>query len=241
SLASRVVVSIFVNPLQFGPQEDFASYPRTLQADRELLQAQGADLLFAPPVEQVYPQGQQGHTQVEVPDISAQLCGASRPGHFSGVATVVCKLLNLVRPQLALFGEKDYQQLLVIRRMVADLALPVQIIGVPTVREADGLALSSRNRYLSTEQRQQAPRLYRTLCWLAEGLKAGAGDFALLEQEACARLSQAGFQPDYVSIRRSQDLAPAGPQDHSLRLLAAAQLGQARLIDNLRLVLTAES
>jgi pantoate--beta-alanine ligase len=233
--AERVVVSIFVNPLQFGANEDFASYPRTLEEDKALLQAEGVDLLFAPGVELIYPQGQQVHTQVHVPGISELLCGASRPGHFIGVATIVCKLFNLVQPDLALFGEKDFQQLLVIRRMVADLALPVEIIGIPTVREADGLAMSSRNRYLSAAERERAPALYQSLSRLADAVRGGERDFARLEREAEAELKQAGFAPDYLSLRRAADLQPASAEDQDLVALAAARLGGARLIDNLRI------
>ncbi len=169
-LAPRVIVSIFVNPLQFGPTEDLAAYPRTLAADTRLLAQAQADLLFAPSVGEIYPQGQQGQCRVEVPGISEMLCGASRPGHFVGVATVVCKLFNMVQPDVAVFGEKDFQQLLVIRRMVADLCMPVEIVGAPTVREADGLAMSSRNGYLTTQERARAPQLFATLQASAKAL-----------------------------------------------------------------------
>jgi len=231
--ADRVVVSIFVNPLQFGPGEDFTRYPRTLEADRAQLTTAQADLLFLPGVEELYPRGQEAQTRIEVPGLSNILCGASRPGHFIGVATVVCKLLNMVQPQLALFGEKDYQQLQVIRRMVEDLAMPVQIEGMATIREADGLAMSSRNGYLSPEQRRQAPRLYRILQGVAQAITAGCDDYGDLERQAGAELSTAGLRPDDVSVRRAGDLALPEPADRQLRILAAAYLGQARLIDNL--------
>lgn len=233
-LAARVVVSIFVNPLQFGPSEDFAAYPRTLEQDARMLAEAGADLLFAPGVDDLYPQGQACHTRVEVPGISAVLCGASRPGHFSGVATVVCKLFGLVQPDVAVFGEKDFQQLLVIRRMTADLGLPVEVRGLATVREADGLAMSSRNGYLSADERARAPGLYRTLTRTAARLREGTLP-AEAEALAAAELADAGFRPDYVSVRRAADLEPAQPGDSELVVLAAAHLGRARLIDNLRL------
>jgi pantoate--beta-alanine ligase len=235
--AERVVVSLFVNPMQFGPQEDFDNYPRTLEQDRALLWDVEADLLFAPGVEVLYPHGQRGHTEVRVPGLSEQLCGAQRPGHFTGVATVVCKLFNLVQPDVALFGEKDFQQLLVIRRMVEDLAMAVEVIAVATVREESGLARSSRNRYLTAEQRIQAALLYQTLQWLAGRLRQGGRDWGHLEHEACERLAAAGFQPDYVSVRRAADLAQPERQDQELVVLAAARLGAARLIDNLRVLL----
>lgn len=231
--AQRVVASIFVNPLQFGPGEDFAAYPRTLAEDREQLGAGGCDLLFAPGVETLYPHGQEGHTRVEVPGLSDVLCGASRPGHFVGVATVVCKLLNLVQPDVALFGEKDYQQLLVIRRMVEDLALPVEIVGVPTVRESDGLAMSSRNAYLTPEERAQAPALYRALCAAAQSVREG-GEVASVERAACAALAAAGLEPDYVRVCAARTLAAPVPEDRERVILAAARLGRARLIDNLK-------
>jgi len=231
--AQRTVVSIFVNPLQFGPQEDFAAYPRTLERDRELLEIEGTDLLFAPSVSTVYPRTPEEQTRVEVPGLSDILCGARRPGHFVGVATVVCKLFNMVQPDLAAFGEKDFQQLLVIRRMTEDLCLPVGILGVPTVREADGLALSSRNSYLLPEERAQAPAVRRALGHAADRLRAGLG-FAETEQRAVQELQEAGLRPDYVSVRRAADLAPPEPTDSDLVVLAAAWLGKARLIDNLR-------
>ena len=230
--AVRTVVSIFVNPLQFGPQEDLAAYPRTLEADRQQLEEAGADLLFAPEVEEVYPGGQGVQTRVEVPAISDILCGASRPGHFSGVATVVCKLFNMVQPDLAVFGEKDFQQLMVIRRMTADLSMPVEIVGAPTVREPDGLAMSSRNGYLSEGERRQAPQLQRILRSAAEALGRGE-TVATVESQAADGLAAAGFEPDYFSVRRATDLGLPRSGDRELVILAAARLGRARLIDNL--------
>lgn len=183
----RVVVSIFVNPLQFGPTEDLAAYPRTPEQDQARLAEAGCHLLFAPSVATMYPNGQAVQTRVEVPGLSDILCGASRPGHFIGVATVVCKLFNMVQPDLALFGEKDFQQLLVIRRMVADLAMPVEVSGVPIVREPDGLAMSSRNGYLSVGERAQAPSLYRTLTAAAQQLVAGQPPTAGQQRSGCDR------------------------------------------------------
>ncbi|RMG30480.1 MAG: pantoate--beta-alanine ligase [Gammaproteobacteria bacterium] len=231
--ADRVVVSVFVNPLQFGPGEDYETYPRTLEQDRAVLAEHRVDLLFAPPVEAMFPRGREETTFVEVPGLGAQLCGAFRPGFFRGVATVVARLFNLVQPDLAVFGEKDYQQLVLVRRMVQDLAFPVEILGAPTVREPDGLAMSSRNAYLTPEERRQAPLLYRTLCDLARELETGRSDYASLERAAMSRLEAGGFRPEYVAIRRAEDLAAPGPETGSLRVLAAAWLGRARLIDNL--------
>jgi pantoate--beta-alanine ligase len=233
--APHTVVSIFVNPLQFGPSEDYQSYPRSLEADSVQLAAEGLDVLFAPKVGEMYPDGTESMTRVEVPELSSILCGLTRPGHFTGVATVVTKLLNIVQPDVALFGEKDYQQLLVIRRVVADLCLPVEIVGVPTVREADGLAMSSRNAYLSDAERARAPLLYQTLLEVVERLQHGVDDFAALETEAMARLRESGFRPDYVSVRRAQDLAEPTLQDSALIVLGAAWLGKTRLIDNVKM------
>jgi pantoate--beta-alanine ligase len=231
--AERTVVSIFVNPLQFGEGEDFAAYPRTLEGDRRALVGAGADLLFAPGVGEVYPGGLATQTRVEVPGLSDILCGASRPGHFRGVATVVCKLLNMVQPDLAVFGEKDFQQLLVIRRMVADLSMPVEVLGAPTRREADGLAMSSRNGYLTPEERRRAPRLYRALEEAAAALRRGEPR-AEAQRRALAGLREDGFAPDYLEVRRAADLGVPGPEDRDLVILAAGRLGAARLIDNLR-------
>ncbi len=232
-LAPRCVVSIFVNPLQFGEGEDFGAYPRTLAADAEALRQAGADLLYTPTVEGLYPRGQAAQTRVEVPGLSDILCGASRPGHFVGVATVVCKLFNLVQPDVAVFGEKDYQQLLVIRRMTEDLCLPVEIVGVETVREPDGLALSSRNGYLTADERRAAPRLYQVLREVAEGLERGA-PISQLESSGKAALEAAGLAPDYLTVRRASDLATPASGDEALVVLGAAWLGKARLIDNLQ-------
>lgn len=231
--ADFVVASIFVNPLQFGPNEDLAKYPRTLVADQDKLVAAGCHLLFHPDVEEMYPHGQDGQTRVSVPGVSAGLCGASRPGHFEGVATVVTKLFNMVQPDLAVFGEKDYQQLAVIRTLARDLNMPVQIIGEPTVRAADGLALSSRNGYLSAEQRAAAPALQRTLQQLAEALRNGSRDFAQLQKQGCDALNDAGLRPDYLEIREAISLRPAIAEDRQLVILGAAYLGSTRLIDNL--------
>lgn len=231
--ADFVVASIFVNPLQFGAGEDLDNYPRTLAADQEKLLAAGCNLLFAPSVEEIYPDGMAGQTLVSVPGVSEGLCGASRPGHFDGVATVVTKLFNMVQPDLAIFGEKDFQQLAVIRKLVRDLNLPIQILGEPIVRAADGLALSSRNGYLNAEQRAVAPQLYRVLSELASALRSGRTDHAALLAEAAAQLSAAGFAPDYLEIRNPLTLRPATTADRQLVILAAARLGTTRLIDNL--------
>ncbi|MFB1487352.1 MULTISPECIES: pantoate--beta-alanine ligase [unclassified Thiocapsa] len=230
--APRVVASIFVNPMQFGPAEDLDAYPRTFARDRELLEAAGCDLLFAPSVATVYPRGSEAQTRVEVPGLSDVLCGESRPGHFRGVATVVCKLFNMVQPDVALFGEKDFQQLLVIRRMVEDLDMPIEIVGVPTVRESDGLAMSSRNGYLSPSERARAPALRRVLMAAREALLAGHAA-ASVEREAEDALREAGLTPDYVQVRAADDLRPATEADRDRVILVAAYLGRARLIDNL--------
>ncbi|GAA3893445.1 pantoate--beta-alanine ligase [Halomonas cibimaris] len=233
--ADVVVASLFINPLQFGPGEDLDAYPRTFAADQAALESAGCDLLFAPGAADLYPSGLETATRVHVPGVSEGLCGGSRPGHFDGVATVVSMLFHLVAPNLACFGEKDYQQLAVIRKMVADLHLPVDIEGVPIVRADDGLALSSRNGYLSAEERAQAPALYRTLCAMGERLSAGDdGDAVLLDGHRA--LQAAGFMPDYIALRDRQ-LNPVVADTREAVLLAAAQLGPARLIDNLTLTL----
>lgn len=234
-LADRVVVSIFVNPLQFGPQEDFGAYPRTPDVDRLQMAVAGADLLFMPEVDEVYPGGPEVATRVEVMGLSGILDGASRPGHFIGVATVVAKLFNMVQPDLAIFGEKDYQQLLVIRSMTADLCLPIEIVGYPTVRELDGLALSSRNQYLTKAERAQAPLLQRVLRETAFALRDGDRDFGALQKRAVDKLAAGGFNPDYVEIRQAETLAPPAASDTRFVVLGAAWLGKARLIDNVPL------
>ncbi|ANB02492.1 pantoate--beta-alanine ligase [Ectothiorhodospira sp. BSL-9] len=231
--AERVVVSIFVNPLQFDRPEDLAAYPRTLAEDCELLAQEGVDLVFAPGDEELYRRPRSEITRVEVAGLSDLLEGAHRPGHFAGVATVVCKLFNLVQPDLAIFGEKDFQQLMLIRRMVDDLDIPVEVLSGATVREPDGLALSSRNAYLDAAQRERASGLYQVLSELAGQVTAGARDYDRLEAKAMKGLEIRGFEPDYVAVRRSADLLPPGPQDSQLVVLAAAWLGRARLIDNL--------
>ncbi|WP_043229070.1 pantoate--beta-alanine ligase [Pseudomonas sp. CF161] len=234
-----VVASIFVNPLQFGAGEDLDKYPRTLAADQEKLLQAGCHLLFAPNVEEVYPEGMSGQTRVSVPQLSEGLCGASRPGHFEGVATVVCKLFNMVQPDLAVFGQKDFQQLAVIRALVQDLNMPIQIIGEPTVRAADGLALSSRNGYLDEQQRAIAPALYRSLSQIAQAIEQGERDYPKLLGEQRQQLEAAGLRPDYLEIRHATNLRPATADDRDLVILAAAYLGATRLIDNLHLNLDA--
>ncbi len=230
--ADKVIASIFVNPLQFGPNEDFAKYPRTLEADIAKLESAGCDLLFNPDVDEVYPQGQEQQTRVQVPLVSDGLCGHKRPGHFDGVATVVTKLFNFVQPDIACFGQKDYQQLAVIRKLVADLNFPIRIIGVPTQRTPEGLALSSRNNYLSEEERLKAAGLYATLKATGQKLASGRVHFYELTHLARARLAELGFSPEYVEIR-SLDLSPAQPDASSWVILAAAYMGKTRLIDNL--------
>ena len=233
ALGDRVVVSIFVNPMQFAEGEDFDAYPRSFAMDAEKLEQAGADTIFHPSVEEVYGRGHREQTRVEVPGISDILCGAARPGHFVGVATVVCKLFNMVQPDAAVFGEKDFQQLMVIRRMVEDLAVPVRIVGLPTVREPDGLAMSSRNGYLTEEERGRAPALYRALTATGDALLEGRSDYAVLEGEARQELERRGLRPDYVEIRRQGDLGTPEPGERALVVVAAAYLGRARLIDNL--------
>lgn len=230
--ADIVVASIFVNPTQFGANEDFTQYPRTLAMDSTLLADAACDLLFAPDSSEMYPDGRSQSTSVSVSGITENLCGASRPGHFTGVATVVSKLFNIVQPDMALFGEKDYQQLAVIRRLTRELCFPVEIIGVPTVRADDGLALSSRNGFLSAEERKQAPLLFQTLSNLRTAIMGGQQDYPMLAQAAQAHLAKCGFQPDYLEVLR-QDLEKPGPEDKELVILVAAKLGKTRLIDNL--------
>lgn len=230
-LADRVVASVFVNPTQFGPNEDLSRYPRQEAKDSELLDGAGCHLLFAPKVEEMYPEG--FATTITVKGVSQPLEGAFRPGHFDGVATVVSKLLLQCLPDLALFGEKDWQQLAVIRRMVKDLNLPVEIHGVPTVREADGLALSSRNAYLSPEERAVAPALFRALAAVAEGLKQGKAPEELCHR-AAADLLAAGFASvDYIDVRDAESMAKVLKLIRPARILAAARLGTTRLIDNI--------
>lgn len=239
--AERVAVSIFVNPLQFGPNEDFKNYPRTLEADKTQLAAAGVDLLFAPSLDEMYACDWEKITRVEVPGLASILDGKFRPGHFAGMATIVVKLFNMMQPDVALFGEKDYQQLVVIRRLVADLCIPVKIVGVPTVREADGLAMSSRNQYLTASERELAPLLFRTLGELAQALNDGRRDFQRLESEAVRKLSAVGMRPDYVAIRAAGTLATPDEVTVNFVVLAAAWLGKTRLIDNIEVHTTGAS
>jgi pantoate--beta-alanine ligase len=231
--AERVVVTVFVNPTQFGEGEDFDSYPRTLEKDTRRLRQASADVLFVPSVETMYPFGVENATRVVVPGLTGHLCGASRPGHFDGVTTVVARLFGLVQPDVALFGQKDYQQQLVIRRMVEDLNLPITILTVPTVREADGLAMSSRNAYLDETQRQAAPALHECLRGIEAQLRGGARDFRALECSATDSLAAAGFDPEYVAVRSAEDLGEPGENCSRFVVLGAGRLGEARLIDNL--------
>jgi pantoate--beta-alanine ligase len=228
-----LVASVYVNPLQFGASEDLASYPRTPVEDQAILEALGVDLLFAPEDAEMYPQRRDRQVVISIPGLCNDLCGAQRPGHFEGVATVVTKLFNIVRPDKAYFGEKDFQQLLLIKEISSQLDLDVDVIGVGTVRHDDGLALSSRNRYLSVDERERAPILKQTLDNVAHALRQGARGFDKLEQTARLALKSAGFVTDYVSVRNSHILAPPVADDTSLRVLGAAQLGAARLIDNI--------
>ncbi|MFT5260763.1 MAG: pantoate--beta-alanine ligase [Gammaproteobacteria bacterium] len=227
-----VIASIFVNPLQFNDQSDLTNYPRTLEQDQLLLEANGCDLLFAPTVEEMYPNGRESQSIVSVPDISLGLCGGTRPGHFDGVATVVTKLFNMVQADKAFFGEKDFQQLAVIRKMVADLCLPVSVVGIATERNIDGLALSSRNGYLSANELALAPAIFKALQNVATTLQQG-NDFVTTLDETQQRLNNQGFKVDYLALCRESDLKPATAEDEKLVVLIAAFLGSARLIDNL--------
>ena len=231
--AERVVVSIFVNPTQFTEGEDFEQYPRTLERDKRLLKKVKADLLFVPDVDTMYPFGLDKATSVTVPVLTAEFCGAFRPGHFDGVTSVVSRLFSIVQPDVAIFGQKDFQQQQVIRRLVEDLQLPLQIVSAPTIREGDGLALSSRNQYLSEEQRRVAATLYSVLQGIGRDLQAGKRNFEELEKHAMDALSGAGFDPEYVGIRRAENLEPPDRDSDEIVVLAAARLGNARLIDNI--------
>ncbi|MDE2497318.1 MAG: pantoate--beta-alanine ligase [Xanthomonadaceae bacterium] len=231
--ADRVVASVFVNPTQFGPSEDFARYPRTLAEDSVGLVEHNCDLLFAPSVEVMYPFGPEQAMRIHVPGVGDTLEGAHRPGHFDGVATVVAKLFAMVEPDVAVFGQKDWQQLLVVRRLARELAFPLEIVAGPTVRDDDGLALSSRNRYLDVHQRARAPELHATLEWMRESFVDGHV-LAAIEGAAVRRLERAGFNPDYAVVRRAEDLGvPAEGERSGLLALVAAKLGNTRLIDNL--------
>ncbi len=229
--ADKVVTSIFVNPTQFGPNEDFDAYPRTLADDQAKLAAAGNDLVFAPSVAEMYPEP--GLTTVDVAELGDYLCGASRPGHFRGVSTVVSKLFHIVEADVACFGEKDYQQLAIIRRMVRDLCFGVSIVGVPTERESDGLALSSRNGYLSAAERAVAPQIYAHLCAARNALISGETDFAGLSAQLATSLETHGFQVDYLEIMDAERLRPATPANEKLVVAVAARLGKTRLIDNI--------
>ncbi|TMP86349.1 pantoate--beta-alanine ligase [Pseudoalteromonas ruthenica] len=235
TLADKVVVSIFVNPMQFGANEDLDAYPRTLKADQQGLSERGADYLFTPTVQTIYPNGLESQSYVDVPGVSLGYCGGARPGHFRGVATVVTKLFNLVQPDFACFGEKDFQQLQVIKTMVRDLSMPIEVIGVPTQRDVNGLALSSRNNYLNEAQKQQASTLFTTLQWVKEQIQAGNNDFADLEHQAIACIEQQGLRIDYFNVAERNRLTAATAKDSELVLLVAAYLDKVRLIDNLTL------
>lgn len=229
--ADVVVVSVFVNPMQFGPNEDLDAYPRTLAADKEKLLDADVDYLFAPSARDMYPQGI--NTQIVIPVLSNILCGASRPGHFTGVATICAKLFNIVQPDIAIFGKKDFQQLTIIKHMVDDLLIPVKIIGVETGRAPDGLALSSRNQYLAKPEREVAAEMYRALVKVRDAITAGDRNFYQLTQQAIQQIESVGFRSDYFRILNRHTLEQPTPADKELVILAAAQLGKARLIDNL--------
>ncbi|ASM50978.1 pantoate--beta-alanine ligase [Pseudoalteromonas espejiana DSM 9414] len=237
TMADKVVVSIFVNPMQFGANEDLDNYPRTLNADKQGLAELDTDIVFTPSVDTIYPNGLGEQSFVDVPGVSMGYCGGTRPGHFKGVATVVTKLFNLVQPDYACFGEKDFQQLQVIKTMVRDLSIPVEVVGVPTMREVSGLAMSSRNGYLSADQKATATALFTTLNACAEQLKAGNTDYKALQQSAKQSLEQAGLKPDYFEIAQRDTLKAATLDDTQFVILAAAYLGSVRLIDNLQVVI----
>lgn len=233
--ASCVVASIFVNPLQFGANEDLASYPRTLEQDCTQLETACADIVFTPDASEMYPEPQ--HVLVEPSPVASELCGAARPGHFRGVTTVVLKLLNMVQPQVAVFGKKDFQQLFILRDMVRQLNLPIEIVAGDTIRENDGLAMSSRNGYLKPAQRMEAPRLYRALQQLVQAVQGGRRDFDAIEAQTAQYLTQLGWIVDYISVRSAATLLPPQPDERALVALGAARLGKTRLIDNIEFAL----
>jgi pantoate--beta-alanine ligase len=230
----RFVASIFVNPMQFGPNEDWANYPRTPGEDERMLANAGCNLMFIPDVAEIYPKGFERATRIEVPGLSRILDGEFRPGHFEGVTTIVATLFHIVEPHVAIFGEKDFQQLVIIRRMVADLCMPIEIVGAATVRDYDGLAMSSRNQYLTAAERALAPQIYIALEAAATRVRAGDVDFASIESAGFRELESTGFRPEYFSVRKAADLSPATPQARELVILTAARLGKARLIDNVQ-------
>ena len=233
TVADKVVASIFVNPMQFGENEDLDAYPRTLEADSIGLAEHGCDILFSPSAKEVYPNGTQAETRVDVPSLVEHHCGESRPGHFIGVATVVTKLFNMVQPDTAIFGEKDFQQLAVIRKMTLDLCMPIRIIGVPISREPSGLARSSRNGYLSAEEKTTAARIYQTLLQCKKSLENGNKDFERLSKKAIESLESLGFKKDYFNIANPSTLENATLNDDKYVILVAAWLGSTRLIDNI--------
>jgi len=237
SQAEIVIASIFINPMQFGANEDIDNYPRTMANDQQKLIAAGCDLLFTPTPEIIYPKGLDRQTYIEVPNVSDGYCGESRPGHFRGVSTVVCKLFNLVQPDSAYFGLKDYQQVQVIQTMVEDLSMPIEIIPIETVREASGLALSSRNNYLTETEKAIAPALSQNIRWLAEQIKDN-NDFIGLAKKAASSIDDTGMKTDYIHICHARTLQPASEDDKELVILAAAHCGKARLIDNLQVNLS---
>ena len=235
SLCDRSICSIFVNPMQFGPNEDFNHYPRTLAQDIELLESVACDLVYMPTASELYPQGLEGISQIIVTDLTDTFEGAHRPGHFSGVATIVAKLFNIVRPDISVFGKKDYQQYCVIKKMTQDLNLDVEIIGQETSREPSGLATSSRNRYLNEEQKSRAALIYETLQEASDKIVRGEKDFASVEKQATDRLNQAGFDTDYFNICNADTLKPATTEDTKLVILVTTRLGDTRLLDNIEI------
>jgi pantoate--beta-alanine ligase len=235
SLCDRSICSIFVNPMQFGPNEDFNHYPRTLTRDLELLESISCDLVYMPTASELYPQGLENISQVVVTDLTDTFEGAHRPGHFTGVATIVAKLFNIVKPDISVFGKKDFQQYCVINKMTRDLNLDVEIIGQETTRESSGLATSSRNQYLNDEQTAQGALIYQTLQDASKRIREGETDFASLEKQYIEQLSQAGFETDYFSICNADTLKPATTEDKKLVILVTARLGETRLLDNIEI------
>lgn len=230
-----LLATIFVNPMQFGPKEDFDRYPRTFSDDIKALEKVACDAVFLPSAQDIYPEGIRSHTLISVPELSTLHCGASRPGHFDGVCTIVCKLFNMIQPDLAVFGLKDYQQFRILSKMVADLQLPVKLLGLPTIRDAGGLAMSSRNSFLSAKEKDIARNLYLTLKQTAEKIKQGQTNFAVLEQEAHNMLENCGLSPEYFHICNHLSLQPAAPDEKNPVILAAAKVGSTRLIDNIQI------